>query len=46
MWPPCVPAIAAVLAFVYSLKRGEQPRMPLVEVPVALRFDAEGRAAA
>ncbi|HEY6816107.1 MAG TPA: EscU/YscU/HrcU family type III secretion system export apparatus switch protein [Croceibacterium sp.] len=36
-------AIAAVLAFVYSLRRGEQPRMPLVDVPVALRFDADGR---
>ena len=39
-------AIASVLAFVYSLKRGEQPRMPQVEIPVALRFDADGRAAA
>ena len=39
-------AIASVLAFVYSLKRGEQPRMPQVDVPVALRFDADGRAAA
>jgi flagellar biosynthetic protein FlhB len=39
-------AIASVLAFVYSLKRGEQPRLPLIEVPVALRFDADGRAAA
>lgn len=39
-------AIAAVLAFVYSLRRGEQPRMPQIEVPVALRFDADGRAGA
>ncbi|HEU4649929.1 MAG TPA: flagellar type III secretion system protein FlhB [Croceibacterium sp.] len=39
-------AIAAVLAFVYSLRRGEQPRLPQVEVPVALRFDADGHAAA
>lgn len=38
-------AIASVLAFVYSLKRGEKPAMPLVEVPVELRFDAEGRLA-
>jgi flagellar biosynthetic protein FlhB len=39
-------AIASVLAFVYSLKRGEQPRIPQVDVPVALRFDADGRSAA
>lgn len=38
-------AIASVLAFVYSLKRGEKPAMPLVEVPVELRFDGEGRLA-
>jgi len=36
-------AIAAVLAFVLSLKRGEQARVPHVEIPVALRFDADGR---
>jgi flagellar biosynthetic protein FlhB len=36
-------AIAAVLAFVLSLKRGENRPMPLVEVPVDLRFDAEGQ---
>jgi flagellar biosynthesis protein FlhB len=35
--------IAAVLAFVYSLQRGEQPSVPSIEVPIALRFDAEGR---
>ena len=39
-------AIASVLAFVYSLKRGEQPRLPQVDVPVALRFDADGLTAA
>jgi flagellar biosynthetic protein FlhB len=39
-------AIASVLAFVYSLKRGETPRMPQIEVPVELRFDADGRTAA
>jgi flagellar biosynthetic protein FlhB len=38
-------AIASVLAFVYSLKRGETPRMPQIEVPVELRFDADGRLA-
>jgi len=38
-------AIAAVLAFVFSLKRGEQRAMPTIEVPVELRFDADGRLA-
>ena len=36
-------AVAGVLAFVFSLKRGENRTMPLIEVPIALRFDAEGR---
>ncbi len=36
-------AIAAVLAFVLSLKRGEVRPAPLIEVPVELRFDADGR---
>jgi len=36
-------AIASVLAFVFSLKRGEQPAQPFIEVPVAMRFDVEGR---
>lgn len=36
-------AVASVLAFVFSLKRGEAPAMPQVVVPLALRFDAEGR---
>jgi flagellar biosynthesis protein FlhB len=36
-------AIASVLAFVFSLKRGEQRAMPQIEVPVTLRFDADGR---
>ncbi|MDE2569053.1 MAG: EscU/YscU/HrcU family type III secretion system export apparatus switch protein [Sphingomonadales bacterium] len=36
-------AIAAVLAFVLSLKRGDTPPAPLVDVPVELRFDTEGR---
>ena len=39
-------ALAAVLAFVFSLKRGEQRPAPAIEVPVELRFDAEGRRAA
>ncbi|MBB3034005.1 EscU/YscU/HrcU family type III secretion system export apparatus switch protein [Alteriqipengyuania lutimaris] len=36
-------AIASVLAYVMSLKRGELPPLPAIEVPVALRFDADGR---
>jgi flagellar biosynthesis protein FlhB len=36
-------AVAAVVAFVLSLRRGEHPSAPFVDVPVALRFDAEGR---
>lgn len=36
-------AIAALVAFVLSLKRGEHPRMPQVEVPEELRFDADGK---
>jgi flagellar biosynthetic protein FlhB len=35
--------IAAILAFVLSLKRGEALPEPLVNVPVSLRFDADGR---
>ncbi|NBC88764.1 MAG: flagellar biosynthesis protein, partial [Alphaproteobacteria bacterium] len=35
-------AIAALVAFVMSLKRGEAPRRPRIEVPEALLFDAEG----
>jgi flagellar biosynthetic protein FlhB len=36
-------AVAALLAFVLSLKRGESPQRPQVSVPVELCFDAEGR---
>lgn len=36
-------AVASVLAFVFSLKRGERPARPAVEVPTELRFDVEGR---
>ena len=36
-------AVAGVLAFVLSLRRGERPARPEVLVPVELRFDAEGR---
>jgi flagellar biosynthetic protein FlhB len=38
-------AIASVLAFVLSLKRGERPATPLIEVPAEVRFDVEGRVA-
>ncbi|MCP9221242.1 EscU/YscU/HrcU family type III secretion system export apparatus switch protein [Erythrobacter sp. LQ02-29] len=36
-------AIASVLAFVMSLKRGDRVSRPTITVPSALRFDAEGR---
>jgi len=36
-------AVASVLAFVLSLKRGEKPVVPLVYVPVEMRFDTTGR---
>lgn len=36
-------AVAGVLAFVFSLKRGERPLRPVVDVPIELRFDADGR---
>ncbi len=36
-------AVAAVLAFVFSLRRGEAPVRPAIEIPVMLRFDAGGR---
>jgi flagellar biosynthetic protein FlhB len=36
-------AIASVLGFVMSLKRGDSPARPAVIVPLELRFDAEGR---
>lgn len=36
-------AVAAVLAYVFSLRRGEVRPLPVVEVPVSLRFDADGR---
>ena len=37
-------AVAGVLAFVFSLKRGERPEAPAIHVPIAMRFDADGRA--
>jgi flagellar biosynthesis protein FlhB len=35
-------AIAALVAFVMALKRGQRPRRPTIEVPDALRVDAAG----
>lgn len=36
-------AVASVLAFVLSLKRGASPERPQIDVPVTMRFDADGR---
>lgn len=36
-------AVAGVLAFVLSLKRGEKPLRPEVDIPITIRFDANGR---
>lgn len=36
-------AVAAILAFVLALKRGEHRHAPDISVPVTVRFDAEGR---
>ena len=36
-------AIAALVAFVLSLKRGERPALPKIVVPEDLRFDGDGR---
>ncbi|MFN4020596.1 MAG: flagellar biosynthesis protein FlhB [Erythrobacter sp.] len=36
-------AIAALVAFVMALKRGANPRRPVIEVPEDLRFDGDGR---
>jgi len=38
-------AIASLVAFVLSLKRGERPVEPKVDVPQDLRFDADGKLA-
>lgn len=35
-------SVAALLAFVFQLKRGETPQKPKIEVPVELHFDADG----
>lgn len=36
-------AVAAVLAFVLSLKRGEAPKRPVVQVPKSVRYDQYGQ---
>lgn len=36
-------AVAAILAFVFAIKRGEHPTRPDVSVPLTLRFDTEGQ---
>ena len=36
-------AVAGVLAFVFSLKRGEQRPAPEIDVPIELRYDPDGR---
>lgn len=36
-------AVAAILAFVFSIKRGESRDAPNVNIPVELRFDADGK---
>jgi flagellar biosynthetic protein FlhB len=38
-------AVASVLAFVMSLKRGEHPVRPVIDVPMHMRFDEFGQAA-
>lgn len=36
-------ALASLVAFVMALKRGSRPRRPVINVPAALCFNAEGR---
>lgn len=36
-------AVAAILAFVFAIKRGEKRAAPQVSVPITLRFDADGQ---
>ena len=36
-------AVAGVLAFVFSLKRGEKRPAPEIDVPIELRYDTDGR---
>lgn len=41
--PDLYAAVAAVLAFVFAIDRGQRPRPPVVEVPPPLRYDERGR---
>ena len=36
-------AVAALVAFVLSLKRGERAQMPQIQVPEDMRFDVDGK---
>lgn len=36
-------SVAMIVAFIFSVRRGENPVRPVVDVPVALQFDAQGR---
>jgi len=36
-------AIAALVAFVMALKRGQHPRRPVIDVPSELQFDGDGK---
>jgi flagellar biosynthesis protein FlhB len=36
-------AIAALVAFVMALKRGQHPRRPVIDVPTELQFDGDGK---
>ncbi len=36
-------AVAQVLAFVLSLKRGDEVSLPAIDLPVHMRFDRDGR---
>lgn len=36
-------AVAAILSFIYALKRGETRPAPSIDVPSGLRFDGDGR---
>jgi flagellar biosynthesis protein FlhB len=36
-------AIAALVAFVMALKRGQRPQLPVIAVPAELRFDGDGK---
>lgn len=38
-------AIAALVAFVMALKRGQHPRRPVIDVPAELHFDGDGKVA-